>query len=172
MKKYILIIVTIVLTNISFSQTEWDGKYPWYSADRYGDIRRGISYRSSFNQVFNLYKVKNMNKFRNSVGTLISSDNDIFLNSFFDFENKKVTVINSESRTVEVYDVLKVKNRKVNKEKTDGIFTLVIKKGDTKINYYINTYDKYFCKIIYYKKEKMGVVMFNNISSTGYKTYD
>jgi len=169
MKKYILIILTIVLTNLSLSQSDWDGRYPWYSADRYGDIRRGLSLMSFSTEVYYLNEVKNINKFQKSIDTLIFSD-DKFLKYFFDFENKKVTVINLHSKTTEVYDVLKIKKRKINKEKTDGVFTLKIKKEETKINYYINTYDGYFCKVIYSKKEKMGVVLYNDIDGTSYKT--
>jgi hypothetical protein len=169
MKKYILIILTIVLTNLSLSQSDWDGRYPWYSADRYGDIRRGLSLMSFSTEVYYLNEVKNINKFQKSIDTLIFSD-DKFLKYFFDFENKKVTVINLHSKTTEVYDVLKIKKRKINKEKTDGVFTLKIKKGKTKINYYINTYDRYFCKVIYSKEEKMGVVLSNDIDGTSYKT--
>lgn len=171
MKKYILILITIVLTSLTtFSQTKWDGKFPWYSADRYGDIRRGISLSSSSTEVYYLDEVKNMNKFQKSVDTLIFSENDKFLEYFFDFENKKVTAINLRSKTMEVYDVLRIKKRKINKEKTEGVFTLKIKKGKTKINYYVNTYDRYFCKVIYSKEEKMGVVLSNDIDGWGYKT--
>ena len=170
MKKYILILLTIVLTNLLLSQSNWDGRYPWYSADRYGDIRKGIALSSFSTEVYYLDEVKNMNKFQKSVDTLIFSDNDKFLKYFFDFENKKVTVINLRSKTTEVYDVLRIKKRKVNKEKTEGVFTLKIKKGKTKINYYVNTYDRYFCKVIYSEEEKMGVVLSNDIDGWGYKT--
>ena len=170
MKKYILILLSIVLTNLSLSQSNWDGKYPWYSADRYGDIRRGISFYSLSTEVYYLNEIKNMNKFQKSVDTLIFSDNDKFLKYFFDFENKKITTINLRSKTTEVYNVLKIKKRKINKEKTEGIFTLIIKKGKTKINFYVNTYDSYFCKVIYSKEEKMGVVLSNDIDLMNYKT--
>ena len=169
MKKYILIILTIVLTNLSLSQSDWDGRYPWYSADRYGDIRRGISLMSFSTEVYYLNEVKNINKFQKSIDTLIFSD-DKFLKYFFDFENKKVTVINLRSKTTEVYDILKIKKREINKEKTDGVFILKIKKGKNKIIYYINTYDRYFCKVIYSKEERMGVVLSNDIDGTSYKT--
>lgn len=176
MKKYILLIIlTIILTNLSLSQSDkqsstiWDGRYPWYSADRYGDIRRGISLMSFSTEVYYLNEVKNINKFQKSIDTLIFSD-DNFLKYFFDFENKKVTVINLRSKTTEVYDVLKIKKREINKEKTDGVFTLKIKKGKNKIIYYINTYDRYFCKVIYSKEERMGVVLSNDIDGTSYKT--
>lgn len=176
MKKYILLIIlTIILTNLSLSQSDkqsstiWDGRYPWYSADRYGDIRRGISLTSFSTEVYYLNEVKNINKFQKSIDTLIFSD-DNFLKYFFDFENKKVTVINLRSKTTEVYDILKIKKREINKEKTDGVFTLKIKKGKNKIIYYINTYDRYFCKVIYSKEERMGVVLSNDIDGTSYKT--
>ena len=172
MKKYILISVILIFSKLLFSQSNWDGKYPWYSADRYGDIRRGITLSSFSTEAYHLDKVKNINKFQNSMDTLIFLDNDKFFKFYFDFENKKVTVINFWSKTTEVYDILKVKKRKVNKDKTEGIFILKIKRGDTKINYYINTYDKYFCKIIYSKKEKIGVVLLNDIDGTSYKTDD
>ena len=172
MKKYILITIIVIFSNLLFSQSNWGGKYPWYSADRYGDIRRGISLSSFSAETYHIDKVKNINKFQNSMDTLIFLDDDKFLKYFFDFENKKVTVINFWSKTTEVYDVLKVKKRKVNKYKTEGIFILKIKKGRTKINYYINTYDKYFCKLIYSKKEKFGVVLLNDIDGTSYKTDD
>lgn len=176
MKKYILLIIlTIILTNLSLSQSDkqsstiWDGRYPWYSADRYGDIRRGISLTSFSTEVYYLNELKNINKFQKSIDTLIFSD-DNFLKYFFDFENKKVTVINLRSKTTEVYDILKIKKREINKEKTDGVFTLKIKKGKNKIIYYINTYDRYFCKVIYSKEERMGVVLSNDIDGTSYKT--
>lgn len=172
MKKYILISVILIFSKLLFSQSNWDGKYPWYSADRYGDIRRGIALSSFSTEAYHLDKVKNINKFQNSMDTLIFLDNDKFFKFYFDFENKKVTVINFWSKTTEVYDILKVKKRKVNKDKTEGIFILKIKRGKTKINYYINTYDKYFCKIIYSKKEKIGVVLLNDIDGTSYKTDD
>lgn len=171
MKKYILIIVTIVLTNLSFSQTKWDGKYPWYSADRYGDIRRGVSLLSCHTECYIITEIHNMNKFEEGIDTLLYLEEDILYDYFFDFENKKISVIDKTSKTIIEYDILKIK-RNVNKEKTDGVFTLKVKTGKTKVNYYINTYDNYFCRIEYSKKLRSGFVMRNKISGIDYKTDD
>ena len=174
MKKYILIIVTIVLTSLTtFSQTKWDGKFPWYSADRYGDIRRGVALTGYQTECYILKEINNMNKFEEGIDTLLYLDDDILYGDyFFDFENKKISLISITSKTIIEYDILKIKKRNVNKEKTDGVFTLKVKTGKTKVNYYINTYENYFYRIEYSKKLRSGFVMRNKISGIDYKTDD
>ena len=111
-----------------------------------------------------------MNKFEESIDTLSFLNDDILFNYFFDFENKKVSVINITLKTITEYDILRIKKHNINKEKTEGIFTLKIKRGKTKVNYYINTYDNYFCTIVYSKKQRLGFMLKNKISGTNYKT--
>ena len=169
--KKILTLSLLIITNISFCQSNWDGIYPWYSKDRLGDIRKGVALTSFDTEVYVIDDVRNINKFHCGIDTLLFVD-DHMLTYFFDFENKNVVIINYRLNTKWDYDILRIKKHKLNKEKTDGIFTLKIKKGSTKINYYINTYEGNFYKIVHSKKNRIGVVFKNDIDGTSYKFDD
>ncbi len=166
MKKYVIVILLINLFNYSYAQKNWDGEYPWPHYDRYGDIRRGVSFSSIYSETFvvNKTKIKNI---ETNVDTLL------FMNSnrvshYFDFENKKLTIIHHKYESYEEYDILKI-SKKINNKKTEGIFKLKLKKGKTKIGYYINTYNRYYYKYTYSKKYKIGGIIKYKISSTYYK---
>ena len=64
MEKYIITIFLLTLFNYSHSQKNWDGEYPWVSRDQYGDIRRGISFRSFSSETYVVDRVKDCNKGR------------------------------------------------------------------------------------------------------------
>jgi hypothetical protein len=160
------------VSKLSLCQSNWNGERPWICRDAPGDIRRGVSLSSYHTESYLLTEINNMNKFEESIDTLLFLNDEILYYHFFDFENKKVSVINYTSKTITEYDILKTKKRNVNKEKNEGIFTLKIKRGKTKVNYHINTYDDYFCTIVYSKKLRMGFMLKNKISGTIYKTDD
>ena len=128
MKNLLLTILFLFMSKLSPCQSNWDGERPWICRDALGDIRRGVALLTYHTESYSLTEINNMNKFEESIDTLLFLNDDFLFDYFFDFENKKVSVINHTTKTISEYDILRIKKRNVNKVKTKGVFMLKIKK--------------------------------------------
>lgn len=167
MKKYIITIFLSTMFNYTYSQKNWDGEYPWVSRDQYGDIRKGISFTSFSSETYVLGKTKSVKNIESNIDTILFVESNR-VSHYFDLENKKLTIIRYNYKTYEEYDILKIR-KKINNKKTEGIIKVILKKGKTKIGYYIDTYNQYYYKYTYSKKYEVGAIIKNNINGTYYK---